>query len=226
MEPSTFTIHLCRKASVPPVEPRIFPHRCYIPRHQISSQILRLRGRFTWHNRSRNSMGVRPPHILPAESILPVPSTMAYPGLVYEPPHDNITCSRGTNSQKLALALARQRATYHGRVSSDESRAIQESHLSVPPFQYWFGEHPPYRRSSPFRHISVLTSYRAQVEAFSEFCDALQLEKHAILLVLPAQRIELLHFSRSIFHSGPYRSLDCPQSFQWISRIWKLIMFR
>src|SRR5436190_3328539 len=93
-------------------------------------------------------------------------------------------------------------------------------HLS----QYRLGERPPYRRSSPFRHISVLTSYRAQVEAFSEFCDALQLEKHAILLVLPAQRIELLHFSG---RSSPFRAVPIPglsTSFQWVSRIWKPII--
>jgi len=130
------------------------------------------------------------------------------------------TCSRGINSQKTTLASSRQRATYHGRVSSDDSRAIQKSHLSVPPSQYRLGERPPVASFlSPFRHISLLTHNRAQLEAFSDFCDALQLEKHAILLVLPAQRIELLHFSGRSSIPGRTDPLGCPQAFQWISRI-------
>jgi hypothetical protein len=102
-------------------------------------------------------------------------------------------------------------------VSSDESRAVQKSHIAVPPSQNWLGERPlsvaPLLPTPWCSH-----SYGAQLEGISDFRAASPSEEDTILLVSPAQWIELLHPSGRSAYSGPYRSIGLYTSFRWISR--------
>jgi hypothetical protein len=73
------------------------------------------------------------------ESLLPHPCHYGHPGLAYEIGSRHIERERHVpngikpRNRTRALALASQGVTYHGCVSSDESRAVQKSHIYVPP---------------------------------------------------------------------------------------------
>ena len=149
---STFTILFVPKrprsqshlGSFPPV-----PH----PRDQISLRIQGVdadsRGTIGYAFETPPARPTNPTHLLSWSPCFPTPVTMdilvSPTKLVPRHIERNYMFPDGIQprNRTRALALASQRVTYHGCVSSDESRAVQKSHISIPTSQNRLGERPP-----------------------------------------------------------------------------------
>ena len=196
---------------------------------QISGVGAASRGTIRYANRNSTGQIIKPHIFFHGAPLLPTPQP-CHPRtswvLAYETLQDTLNGTHvpdGINprNRTRALAFGKRESDPSECVSSDESRACEKSHLSVPPSQYQLGERPPVSVVPLLPTHGVLTYMGRNLRAFLTLrCISIRGRCYSSSLTSAVDR--LLHLSGR--YSGPYRSTGLYTSFRSVfplDCIWK-----